>query len=634
MTIKNGSFQILSTENGREIQLFSVSSIKIDEEGNYSSTLFLNGTGNFDGTINALDGTIGGFTITNNGINSINRDFSLVLNNDGSSTLNASNLIIGDGAKIDNTITLGNFSIQNPDKNGKLVLVGKNNNQQTFSLTEDGIMKIGIDSNTITLDGKKSELRGNNWYITPDLASFSNASISGTLNTTVFNRETISAVGNSMLFVQSYNVKPIINYPKQNESKRMFLDLKDLTDKIPIGCYIYLTLQSDTEQKKIFHLLGRRIEENNEIEYQNIEVIYSDREDYSIFSKDENALIHILGEKDDTIFSISSGNSYSDNSQLGFLHKNALSLSKIGINGNFTKKLVLGDLSGVPYGDTNLGEAGYGLYCDNVYLNGQFVGSYTNNEGTTYYAGINGVGSAFSTKFKTPILFYAGAKTSKINNDIDIPFYVTTDGNLYANKGFFEGSIITNAEIEAASLTTAAIYPKEGEASLQIYDMRDNGTTGGISFCSIPQTIMETREYSSNEIMRISTSGFQLQGRSFISFEEKIGEKEISLDIDNLLVSDKGSLNIGKIRLSSEGLQYIEKQGETEVAANSFILGSDSFEIGEEFLYQNQVLQAKKNFIFEANVNLGRNVKLQQIKSLEEPYIQIGYDLYIGVDQQ
>jgi hypothetical protein len=90
---------------------------------------------------------------------------------------------------------------------------------------------------------------------------------------------------------------------------------------------------------------------------------------------------------------------------------------------------MLGDLSEVVSSlKTNYELSGYGLYCDNVYLKGSLV--LENDE----------VSAGVSTQLSNQenVVFWAGLKGKKT-------FYVTKDGYLHAENGFFSGTI--NASI-------------------------------------------------------------------------------------------------------------------------------------------------------------------------------------------
>ena len=90
---------------------------------------------------------------------------------------------------------------------------------------------------------------------------------------------------------------------------------------------------------------------------------------------------------------------------------------------------------------------GLGLYADNVFLNGSLTTKVDNDS----YAGINTIGEATATVFgnkdNSRIIFWAGSASST-NIDIqESPFQVTEMGSIYARKGIFRDSIISDSVI-------------------------------------------------------------------------------------------------------------------------------------------------------------------------------------------
>ena len=104
---------------------------------------------------------------------------------------------------------------------------------------------------------------------------------------------------------------------------------------------------------------------------------------------------------------------------------------------------------------------GYGLYGDNVFLNGTLTTKVPNN-GQSTYAGVNTVSGVSYTIGKhddeEKIVFWAGA-TGKEDTQIQAsPFQVTDKGNLYAKKGYFTDSVFSDSIIEGSTIRGADIY--------------------------------------------------------------------------------------------------------------------------------------------------------------------------------
>jgi co-chaperonin GroES (HSP10) len=137
-------------------------------------------------------------------------------------------------------------------------------------------------------------------------------------------------------------------------------------------------------------------------------------------------------------------------------------------------KVYLGDLSTLTIEGNRL--SGYGLYSDNVYLRGSLTTFYQEGESKSS-AGVN-TNSEARTESKEKIVFWAGAPGTDKESIEQALFKVTEEGSIYAEKGIFNGSVISNSEIETSIIRTANIYGTgEGDAALTFYD-----TEKGISF--------------------------------------------------------------------------------------------------------------------------------------------------------
>jgi hypothetical protein len=115
----------------------------------------------------------------------------------------------------------------------------------------------------------------------------------------------------------------------------------------------------------------------------------------------------------------------------------------------------------------------YGLYGENVYLKGSLVTEAPDSQDNATYCGIS---TAYSKNEDIPtmntdngktwfgnerplgnILFWAGAAGVTKEDIEEAKFKVDEYGNMYAGSGYFDGSILTNATIEAAKIKTAII---------------------------------------------------------------------------------------------------------------------------------------------------------------------------------
>jgi hypothetical protein len=123
--------------------------------------------------------------------------------------------------------------------------------------------------------------------------------------------------------------------------------------------------------------------------------------------------------------------------------------------------LFLGDLKAVS-------QSGFGLYCDNVYLNGSLT---TKSDGS--YAGINTKSTIKSTHFTDEnknenIIIWAGdrymigeSEESNEKGDDELlqgaNFYVTDKGGLFAKKARIENALWVNGSITGVNIYAATI---------------------------------------------------------------------------------------------------------------------------------------------------------------------------------
>ena len=114
-----------------------------------------------------------------------------------------------------------------------------------------------------------------------------------------------------------------------------------------------------------------------------------------------------------------------------------------------------------------------GLYATSVFLTGTLTTHYT--EGSEQkYAGINTLSSTpfmierMKDNDTSPIVFWAGAESTKFEDIQNAPFQISSNGSLYASRGYFTGSIITDTTIEASKIIATTIYGREDGKALTI----------------------------------------------------------------------------------------------------------------------------------------------------------------------
>lgn len=155
---------------------------------------------------------------------------------------------------------------------------------------------------------------------------------------------------------------------------------------------------------------------------------------------------------------------------------------------NYNTKLLLGDLSSLVNQDSSYKYlSGYGLYADNVFLHGSLMTR--NGEGS--FAGINTSknydfnyaewgGSNENIYLNEKIIFWGGANDLSDESIRRSPFIVTDKGSIFANRGEFKGTVITDSTIANSIIKTPIIYGIGNDPSLKIYNTYNE--SGGIGF--------------------------------------------------------------------------------------------------------------------------------------------------------
>ena len=299
-------------------------------------------------------------------------------------------------------------------------------------------------------------------------------------------------------------------------------------------------------------------------------------------------------EPEDYVISIN-GNSidkrYIDNNNMidSYDSPNSLTISSFYMENDkptpiYTKHLILGKLdeSGV---DVLQGAKGFGLYSDNVFLNG----SLTTKLFEQGYAGINSFSNVSFNKTElgadtSPIVFWGGAETLE---DIDeAPFQVSAAGSLYTRKAIIEESIVSGASIYGSDFYGASIRGWDGskQSALKIFD-----TSEGVQFCTGSGDEEQV-------VFTINTEGFSANQQSFIqlnnnfatftgSYKTRPGSPGISTTLEeNTILFNRDSQNLGSIQLSTS----TSNLNRTEL--NFLIEDSNSMSIQADQIKMNQAV--------------------------------------------
>lgn len=609
--ILNGGFDISNDnvigtdENGNIIYE------KLLSYDNDAKSLYIKGNGTFTGTIKATagefrgdvtalnlktdKGTIGGWNITEKGLTSfanegIEPEIQLLSNG----KIIAQNIELGQNVTLNGKIAIGN-NVFIQSGNDIILQAGKT------ELYENGRMVLGDEGNQIILDAKSSSIFCDNdtWKITPTWAEFRNVSVSGKIVSTVFEANKVQAVGGSMIFKPSFQVT---DQKAPNGVTELILDAaeedfsKDVANPgvISEGYYIgvlqegvlldYLQIQSvDKDNKKI--ILGKKL------------------------SEDVDAVL-ILGQNNSCVIGVDSGDS-----DIGILAKRrGISVSNVNFDTlSSTVQAYLGDLEGLDGGNAK----GTGLYAENVYLKGSLV----SNAEDRKKAGINTLNKAnFSqdiyssdTKDNSHIIFWAGADSLESNDIQNAPFQVSENGTLYAQKGIFKGSIITEADIYGSKIYAAKLYGWDGKsvvdkanAALSIYD-----AYYGINF-------YKTEDTKEINILSIGSNGFSVgegdNRKTFTSINFNSNIPSVSFTAKEFITENGTKLEDGSLVLD---------QSKINLQNNSILLTTSSANNGL-FIEQGTTTIQSSQLIINNKMYLGNKKKLEY-RELDNGY----YDLYI-----
>lgn len=499
LTVKNGGIQIINNNNEKVLEADVAGNLTMHgtiyaTDGKFTGEIDAK-SGTFTGTVNATDGNftkgnIAGFIFDNEKISS--QDGTLVLHSDG--IIDVNNINIGQDARIVSKLSLGDLdNVYLASKPADLAdgipyTILKANNT---TLTSDGVLTIAAAQST-----------SGSWSIdNQGVAIFDKIHTKNiTLENSVMAVDTVQSVGSTMIFKSAYLIKSVAEKTTRLEVNNIAgdyyqIELYDLQDDISLTndkqtTHVWLSYGNT---QKLVLLIEEAIKNEDDKIIGRKHYIHSD---FLIDLKPEQTIVTIAGQDKDYLFAITSDNNKLTSRQWG--EPASLTLSQLQLNENkldFNRKLVLGNIT-QPLIDQNFIPDGYteqvfGLYADYVVLNGSLTTSVPiriNEEVNPTYAGINTLSSATKTNSdgkKENIVFWAGATGVNENEIANAPFIVTDAGNLYANKGRFEGSILTDAEIYASAIYAAEFHgvsnpedltSKEGAPALRLYEVGNNGS--------------------------------------------------------------------------------------------------------------------------------------------------------------
>lgn len=609
LTIQNGGLQILDNEGNKV--LYSTNGNltvigTINANNGYFAGELRSKSGFFEGSITAKNGKIGGFNILEDKLTSEKTYIKVIdeqeiylpnITLDGTTgQIIAHDIILGAGAIIEDYIKIGDAFIYNPTNHrDKFIEAGNINLNQTGILNLGSIEMHG--GNDTTQAYMKSE--NGNWLIREDgVAIFNDIYANNVhLQDTILEIGTVQAMGSLMLFKDSWSI---------TNANNNIIIINGLVN-LSVDDWIY-------SGKNIYKIVG--LTQDDTMTTITLDKTYNLNDGLIItkFGKTSDSqvpgfILSILGEQ--AII----------NDNRAFASGNALTISDfVEENGTlaYTKRLVLGQLDGAV--DKNI--TGLGLYADNVFLNG----SLTTKVDDDSYAGINTIGEAtatiFGNKDNSRIIFWAGSASSA-NTDIqESPFQVTEMGSIYARKGIFRDSIISDSVIQGADIYAARIHggTTEQPSSLTIYD-----TSMGIIFKEGYQT-------AEREVFSIRADGLQQNNDYFI----EIKNNKVGFYGDNFVVDTKENNYLEIISNTTDGvdlsMKIISDDLSSERSYQNFTNDKISFGFNQGFGREDSIIiskdksQVKSLAIWlEKDVYFGSGTSYMQYKKAEE-----GYDLFIN----
>lgn len=287
--------------------------------------------------------------------------------------------------------------------------------------------------------------------------------------------------------------------------------------------------------------------------------------------------------------------------------------------------LFLGDL-------TAIGKSGYGLYGDNVYLNGTLT-TQVPSEGLPTYAGVNTLSGVQKDDNDTQkIVFWAGSNSDKAEAIREAPFQVTDKGNLYAKAGTFTDSVFTDSTITGSQIYGADIYT----ASIHGWD-KDQNQSGGLSIYNTSQGIIFKTEKDINGeekvLFQINGNKFSTPNKDFISISENniafsgneyqiLTSKEEKFSLADKKLEFLGKDDTNNWSLLYSGIYFSQTDILNKINGESKLL------ISNEKISSYEAFEAKKDVFFGRTMEY-RAVKEKITENGNEIEKEIGYNLYI-----
>lgn len=636
-------------------------------------------TGVFTGSITAQSGTIGGFEIANDKLSSIKKgdDEKPYIVLDGTNgKITAENIELGNGAEVRDQISFKGTDgtvayLQNPTLYDGVVLSAKDVKLRTSGILEFGDIKIFGDKTNPTI---KSSL----WTIDKDKAVFNNViAQGGTIENVVFKNSTIQGAGGIMFFKPSYS--------GTYDGETFLIEEKK---EVAVGDHVVVNGQEGDVIATEEVVAGTKITISG--------VNFEKDKTVSIIKLYNNSLVDgKINLTDNLLIGVNSLRA--EESQGEVVGKNEdCHLFRGGLTVTLptvvTKTFDTGETQTIVeypnkpnlfIGDLHpiTGKPGYGLYGDNVYLNGTLTTKVKSDNSPTY-AGVNTIDgynvdeNLFKDKDNSQkIVFWAGAIGEDKLSVQQAPFQVTDKGNLYAKAGTFTDSVFSNSKIEGSKIYGADIYTasihgwtgtsEDGDSSaLNIYNTSKGiifkeeknyrlttdtkidktkkyykkNSDGTYSIVEIPKEteISSYYEFIEKTLYQISKTGFVTPQKEFITiFDNTIDFSGDSFRVD----TKKGEKEIDRILLSKDGVScftVLDNESSSQKSYLSFSKDKVSLKtitsgekpdiITGELSVEDNKITSNGNFFAQRNILFGNSLEYRKVT---EGKTEVGYDLYI-----
>ena len=586
-------------------------------------------TGAFSGELNAITGKIGGFLISEGRLESENElvdgeePSSAIVLDGRNGKIIANNIELGDKAVIKNRITFTDQNgisayLQNPSNFEGVVLKAGN-----LELNANGLLKLG----DISFSGELTNptIKSSKWTIDKDKAIFQNViAQGGTIENVVFKNSTLQASGGISIFKPSFSANFVSQGLSEDGTYKVILEL----DSDRIDLQVDDVVLVNKYEGKIIEINNKEITiqtNDTELEFSNetltIVKLYH-------INKDSNS--NLIGLSNSLLIGI---NSTENNDSIittdCHLFRSGITITAPIIENSEiiypeVPNLFIGDLSSI-----KPGYSGYGLYGDNVFLNGTLTTKVPSDNNPTY-AGINtitGVSSGQDPSEK--IVFWAGSVDDTENSIRESPFQVTDKGNLFAKRGHFTDSVFTDSTIEGSIIRGADIYT----ANIHGWDF-NSSQSGGLNIYNTSNGIMFKDE---NDVTLFSIKDDGIIGNvKILSINnDNIDFCGSSLKLFNLTNKENDYTEFTNGKIS----KFIKEDGVDEGKTTSALtLGKEEIsceiENYKKFIIKQNESILSTNFTAKEDIKYSlsmeyRKIKQQIVSETQSEDWEVGYDLYI-----